>query len=85
MLPYTHTHTHTNIYLPSQGSVFSSLLTSEILEKVKHGTDPPFRPAVEVSAKMADMKELMVKCWHENPKDRPSAHVVKGAIKRIAV
>ncbi|KAK3714134.1 hypothetical protein RRG08_016296 [Elysia crispata] len=61
------------------------LTTSEILEKVRAQSNPPFRPSVEVSVKMAGMKELMEKCWQENPKDRPSAQAVKTNIKKIAV
>ncbi|GFS06216.1 guanylate cyclase [Elysia marginata] len=61
------------------------LTTSEILEKVRSESNPPFRPAVEVSIKMSAMKDLMEKCWQEIPKDRPSAHTVKANIKRIAL
>ncbi|GFO37650.1 guanylate cyclase, partial [Plakobranchus ocellatus] len=61
------------------------LTTEEILNKLRSESDSPFRPVVDVSIKMAAMKELMEKCWQENPKDRPSAHAVKADIKRIAV
>ncbi|BFZ15498.1 hypothetical protein BsWGS_18537 [Bradybaena similaris] len=61
------------------------LSIEEILEKVRYGSSPPFRPTVEVPVKLADIKTLMEACWGENPKDRPSAQAVKTALKRTAI
>lgn len=59
-------------------------LIPEILEKVRHVSDPPFRPAVDVPVRLTGMKMLMEKCWAENTKERPSAQTVRTAIKKIA-
>ncbi|CAG5121053.1 unnamed protein product, partial [Candidula unifasciata] len=61
------------------------LTTEEILEKVRYGSNPPFRPNVDVPVKLTDIKTLMECCWAENPKDRPSAQAVKTTLKKIAV
>lgn len=70
-----------NIYIP--GVYFCSI--SEILEKVRCVSNPPFRPAVEVPIRLNDMKLLMENCWAENPRDRPTAQAAKAAIRKIAL
>ncbi|KAH9498155.1 Nitrogen permease reactivator protein [Bulinus truncatus] len=60
------------------------LTIEEILEKVRHVSDSPFRPVVDVPVKMVEMKTLMEKCWEENPRERPNAQTVKMFIRRIA-
>ncbi|GFN93659.1 guanylate cyclase, partial [Plakobranchus ocellatus] len=63
----------------------SDLLTlDEILTKVEAGLDPPFRPSTKMSINSEDVKNLIGQCWAEDPKLRPTAKVVRNALKRVA-
>ncbi|KAH7946437.1 hypothetical protein HPB49_024954 [Dermacentor silvarum] len=65
---------------------FVTILTEklkEILDRVKMGTTPPFRPEVSPDECPADMLRLMRACWAENPSDRPTIAEVRHAVKKI--
>ncbi|XP_077864432.1 atrial natriuretic peptide receptor 1-like [Saccoglossus kowalevskii] len=51
----------------------------DIIEAVKAGKDPVFRPLIPVKICKPAMHSLMKKCWAESPADRPnSAHIIKS-------
>ncbi|CAG5135632.1 unnamed protein product, partial [Candidula unifasciata] len=62
-------------------SVYMS--TDEIIQKVKDGGSPPFRPSMELPAAMQHFSELIQACWAEDPKCRPTCQSVKNSIRRI--
>ncbi|XP_050035632.3 atrial natriuretic peptide receptor 1-like [Dermacentor andersoni] len=65
------------------GRTRSVMEPEEILDRVKMGTTPPFRPEVSPDECPADMLRLMRACWAEAPSDRPTIAEVRHAVKRI--
>ncbi|XP_049524933.1 atrial natriuretic peptide receptor 1 [Dermacentor silvarum] len=65
------------------GRTRSVMEPEEILDRVKMGTTPPFRPEVSPDECPADMLRLMRACWAENPSDRPTIAEVRHAVKKI--
>ena len=61
--------------------VYSSF--SEIIEKVKAGVTPPFRPVVKEPIS-APLKNLMDQCLQEDPSDRPDCNSIKTIIKKMS-
>ncbi|XP_041481819.1 atrial natriuretic peptide receptor 1-like [Lytechinus variegatus] len=58
--------------------------TDEILKKLRStGSEPPFRPVVPEAAWDPVIKDLMKRCWVENPGDRPTASVLQTTLKKI--
>lgn len=55
----------------------------EILDRVKMGVVPPFRPEVSADECPQELLRLMKHCWAENPNDRPLIAEVKARIKKI--
>lgn len=59
----------------------------EIIKLVTNRTDPyspPFRPTVEPDeASYEDVNNFMVKCWAEDPADRPEFSMLKATIRKI--
>ena len=60
---------------------------TEIIQFVSNGAiypSPPFRPAVEDNKDTCcDINNLMVKCWAEDPNDRPDFSAIKSIIRKI--
>ncbi|XP_067133569.1 atrial natriuretic peptide receptor 2-like [Centruroides vittatus] len=55
----------------------------EILDKIKLGTIPPYRPEMDPSDCQPDFIKLMKLCWAENPAERPTFPEIKSKIKKI--
>ncbi|ESO05562.1 hypothetical protein HELRODRAFT_77349 [Helobdella robusta] len=52
----------------------TGLSVKEIVEKIMFSTDIPYRPSIvfnESTSVIPSMLELIQKCWHENPAERP--------------
>ena len=72
-------------------SHFFSLLTSQVLiaevvERVKAGGEPPFRPNVPKDLddpESMKILELMKMCWNEIPEKRPDSNGIKREIKEL--
>nr|XP_054769397.1 atrial natriuretic peptide receptor 1-like [Lytechinus pictus] len=57
--------------------------TDGILEKLRStGSEPPFRPAVPEAAWDPVIKDLMKRCWAENPGDRPTTSALQTTLKK---
>ncbi|CAN7939316.1 unnamed protein product, partial [Ixodes hexagonus] len=65
------------------GRTRSFMEPEEILDRVKMGTAPPFRPEVSPDECPAEMLRLMRSCWSESPNDRPTIPEVRHAVKKI--
>ncbi len=62
---------------PPYGLNDTSLDTSQIVQNVRQGCSPVFRPVVPIDSAPQLWIELMQKCWQEAPSDRPSfAHIL---------
>ncbi|XP_067133555.1 atrial natriuretic peptide receptor 1-like [Centruroides vittatus] len=61
----------------------NNLLPEDILEKVKMGTTPPFRPELSPEDATSDILDLMRRCWAEQPDDRPTFQEIKSQLKQI--
>lgn len=59
------------------------LSPEEILDKLRLGTAPPFRPEVAPDECDKDLLNLMHDCWHENPLSRPDFIRIKPKLKKI--
>ncbi|RWS29140.1 atrial natriuretic peptide receptor 1-like protein [Leptotrombidium deliense] len=55
----------------------------EILDKLKIGTVPPFRPEVASDECPVEMLDLMKVCWAENPNERPDFPWIKARLRKI--
>ncbi|CAN8013663.1 unnamed protein product, partial [Ixodes persulcatus] len=65
------------------GRTRSFMEPEEILDRVKMGTAPPFRPEVSPDECPAEMLRLMRTCWSESPNDRPTIPEVRHGVKKI--
>lgn len=57
---------------------------TEILDRVRMGSDPPFRPTIESEDCSRSLLELTRRCWSENPDDRPDFPRIKAHFKKIS-
>nr|XP_027204126.1 atrial natriuretic peptide receptor 1-like [Dermatophagoides pteronyssinus] len=55
----------------------------EILDRVRMGTVPPFRPEVAPDEASKELLTLMQECWDEYPNNRPDFAVIKHKLRRI--
>ncbi|XP_049817184.1 atrial natriuretic peptide receptor 1 [Aethina tumida] len=55
----------------------------EIISRVAARENPPFRPAVSQSDCPEELVELMEKCWHDNPDDRPAFDNIRLNVRNI--
>lgn len=64
-----------------------SLILSEIIHLVCNSPvypNQPFRPVVEDNKETCcDINNIMVKCWSEDPADRPDFSAVKTVVRKI--
>lgn len=63
-----------------------SIPVSEMLEKIRKGQDPPFRPHIHVDENNGctkTMKKLMINSWEEDPHCRLTMKQVKAELKEI--
>ncbi|XP_070537043.1 atrial natriuretic peptide receptor 1-like [Ptychodera flava] len=60
-----------------------SLSPQDIVDKVKEGEDPPFRPAVGDGECPREADVLMARCWAEDPTDRPDISSIKSIVRKL--
>ncbi len=61
----------------------SNLGASDILDKLKAGVNPPFRPHIPIESCNKPWKELIESCWEENPENRPRFSQIQASIFTI--
>ncbi|KAF8795122.1 Atrial natriuretic peptide receptor 1 like protein [Argiope bruennichi] len=59
------------------------LSAEDIIDRIRMGTTPPYRPELAHDECPPDMLDLIKKCWEENPDDRPSFPEIKQKMKKI--
>lgn len=65
---------------------YNFFLFSEIIQLVKgypKDISAPFRPYIDEHDGYLDINNLMIKCWAEDPIDRPDFNALKSIIRRI--
>ncbi|GFU21411.1 atrial natriuretic peptide receptor 1 [Nephila pilipes] len=55
----------------------------DIIDRVRMGTTPPYRPEIAHDECPLDMLDLIKKCWDENPEARPNFSEIKHKLKKI--
>lgn len=62
-------------------------VVTEIIEQVKNGAKPPFRPIVDDlyrdDPSSRDVVSLMKRCWGDDPADRPDFSALKNHISKL--
>lgn len=61
----------------------SHMEPDEILDRLRMGTVPPFRPEVAPDEAPKGLIQLMQDCWHEDPSLRPEFIQIKPRLKKI--
>ncbi|XP_061462231.1 atrial natriuretic peptide receptor 1 [Rhineura floridana] len=61
----------------------TDLSPKEIVERVKSGEHPPFRPSVNLPSNLEEVVHLMQRCWAEDPQERPDFHHIKGMLRKF--
>ncbi|KPM04974.1 atrial natriuretic peptide receptor 1-like protein [Sarcoptes scabiei] len=56
---------------------------NEILDRIRMGTVPPFRPEVAPDECSKELLTLMSECWAEQPIDRPDFLIIKQKLRKI--
>ena len=67
----------------SPGFYAPALEPSAILERLRRGSRPYFRPEVVDDDSPPELVQLMGECWAEVPNERPITDAVKSAFKKI--
>ena len=62
------------------GANNNNLEPQEIIEQVDAGG---FRPTVDKVVGDEELSSLMVKCWAEDPRERPDISIVRSVVKKI--
>ncbi|XP_033760364.1 LOW QUALITY PROTEIN: atrial natriuretic peptide receptor 1-like [Pecten maximus] len=57
---------------------------SDVLQKVKLGRNPPFRPMLPQTSEKSGLVTVLKQCWSEDPKLRPSFHALTRTIRKIS-
>ena len=60
-----------------------SIYLKEIIDKVKSGCSPPFRPLISDDACSDEVRDLIKRCWSENPELRPNSKALLSAGKAL--
>ena len=77
-----------NHFSPGANQSFS-LEPEEIINLVRLGTSPPFRPILPIYSQYDEnsatnqLRSLVHKCWDENPQARPTFTAIKTQLRRI--
>ncbi|KAG1681093.1 Atrial natriuretic peptide receptor 2 [Nymphon striatum] len=74
------------IYLHIQLQVYECLLAIialKILENVKNGQKPLYRPAIDDDMCDEAVIQMMKKCWSEEPMERPDFQALKSIIRKL--
>ncbi|XP_013783339.1 atrial natriuretic peptide receptor 1-like, partial [Limulus polyphemus] len=69
-----------------QGSFFLGLSDAspkEIVENVKNGQNPPFRPFLDEERCDEKVVEMIRRCWSEDPSERPEFQALKSVIRKL--
>ncbi|XP_064471439.1 atrial natriuretic peptide receptor 1-like isoform X2 [Ornithodoros turicata] len=66
-------------FYPHRETMDTSLLLARVILK----EDPPFRPVVDKDACIAELHQLMTRCWTEDPDYRPSFAQIKVMMRVI--
>ncbi|NWT07478.1 ANPRA protein, partial [Mionectes macconnelli] len=56
---------------------------AEIIERVKGGERPSFRPSANVGCHMEELGQLMQHCWAEDPLERPDFNQIKVQLRKF--
>ncbi len=59
------------------------MLLTEIIENVKNGQKPAFRPTVDEEMGDEAVVQMMKRCWMEDPAERPDFPALKATIRRL--
>ena len=59
------------------------LLPAEIIERVKSGECPSFRPSANVGCHMEELGQLMQHCWAEDVLERPDFNQIKVQLRKF--
>ncbi|XP_076324600.1 atrial natriuretic peptide receptor 1-like isoform X2 [Tachypleus tridentatus] len=59
------------------------LSPKEIVENVKSGHNPPFRPVIQDISYDEELVQMMKRCWAEDPSERPDFQSLKGVIRKL--
>lgn len=59
------------------------LSPSEIVQKVRNGQRPYFRPSIDRTQLNEELVLLMERCWAQEPAERPDFGQIKGFIRRF--
>ncbi|XP_078664612.1 atrial natriuretic peptide receptor 1-like [Branchiostoma floridae x Branchiostoma belcheri] len=62
----------------------SCLLPEDMLQRVQHSEEPPYRPTVSDVVCPQNLRSLMEKCWSEDPEERPDFHSLRGMVKKLS-
>jgi class 3 adenylate cyclase len=57
---------------------------NEILDRLRMGTVPPFRPEVAPDECSKELLNLMHECWSESPNNRPDFILIKPKMRKIS-
>lgn len=56
---------------------------AEIIERVKSGERPSFRPSANVGCHMEELGQLMQHCWAEDVLERPDFNQIKVQLRKF--
>lgn len=59
------------------------LFPTEIIENVKNGLKPAFRPTIDEGMGDEAVIHMMKRCWNEDPAERPDFSTLKTTIRRL--
>lgn len=60
-----------------------SCLTTEIVERVTRGEQPPFRPSLALQSHLEELGQLMQRCWAEEPQERPPFQQIRLMLRKF--
>jgi Protein tyrosine and serine/threonine kinase len=66
-------------------TVEEQMKTKEVILEIKHGSNPPLRPPVPLSACSQELYQLMERCWEEEPSLRPTFPRIKGYLAKATL
>nr|XP_006823588.1 PREDICTED: guanylate cyclase 2G-like [Saccoglossus kowalevskii] len=61
---------------------YCELTPKEIIQKIKSTNEQPLRPELPTELVSTEIRNLIVKCWDENPECRPDFSYIKRAIQK---
>lgn len=64
-------------------SLVTGAVPPEIIERVKSGERPSFRPSAAVGCHMEELGQLMQLCWAEDALERPDFNHIKVQLRKF--